>query len=390
MEWTRSGGRALMVALMNEISSDASEVTLPLMLVVDDEPSNRLLLARLFQRDFQVTCVDNGQDALDVLAQAPFDLVLLDVMMPKMNGLEVLQRLRQKPATAEVPVILVTALAESRYIVQGLQMGANDYVTKPLETDVLRARVQTQLTLKRLMDERKEHILELEAAQAFKDRCFQMASHDLKGPLGNLRIANNLLRRYVSDNTQAQELMELSDLTVSNMHSVIEEFLDLAVLQNGKINIQLTAVSVDEVLRQLVAQHRPNAQDKDIALDLLPSNALICADPARFAQALGNLISNALKYSPLGSTVTLWAEQAYENRTRICVADQGPGIPAAERGRLFTQFGKLTPRPTNGESSTGLGLWIVKHMVELQNGSVGVECPPEGGSIFWIELPTIS
>ena len=379
-----------MVALMEEFRSETSEVTLPLMLIVDDEPSNRMLLTRLFQRDFQVTSVDNGQDALDVLAQAPFDLVLLDVMMPKMNGIEVLQRLRQKPATAEVPVILVTALTETRYIVQGLQMGANDYVTKPLETDVLRARVQTQLTLKRLMDERKEHILELEAAQSFKDRCFQMASHDLKGPLGNLRIANNLLRRYVDDDPGAQELMEMSEATINNMHSVIEEFLDLTTLQNGRLDIQLGAVSVDEIVHDLVVQQRPKALEKDIVLDVLPSDAIICADPARFAQSLSNLISNALKYSPFGSTVTIWAEQAYDSRTRICVADQGPGIPENERGRLFTQFGKLTPRPTNGESSTGLGLWIVKHMVELQNGSVGVECPPEGGSIFWIELPTIS
>lgn len=377
-----------MVALMEDIMTDSSEVALPLMLVVDDEAGNRMLLKRLFQNQFQVTCVETGQDALDVLAQAPFDLVLLDVMMPKMNGLEVLQRLRQKSATADIPVILVTALTENRYIVQGLQMGANDYVTKPLETDVLRARVQTQLTLKRLMDERKEHILELEAAQAFKDRCLQMASHDLKGPLGNLRIANNLLRHYMSDDPQAEELMEMSDSTVRNMRSVIEEFLDLAALQNGKVELDVTIVEVDEVVRELIGQHRINGISKNITLDSLPSEALIYADRARFSQALGNLISNALKYSPMNSTVTIWAEEDY-GRIRICVADQGPGIPVAERGRLFTQFGKLSPRPTNGESSTGLGLWIVKHMVEMQNGAVGVECPPEGGSIFWIELPAV-
>jgi signal transduction histidine kinase len=113
---------------------------------------------------------------------------------------------------------------------------------------------------------------------------------------------------------------------------------------------------------------------------------VICADRQRTTQVLNNLLSNAIKYSPRGSTVTIWAENS-EQSVHILVADQGPGIPAEERSRLFTQFGKLTTRPTEGENSTGLGLWIVKHLVTLQNGQVGVECPPEGGSIFWIELP---
>lgn len=375
-----------MVAVLEELRGETSEVALPLMLIVDDEMGNRLLLKRLFQHDFQVTCVDNGYDALDLLAQAPFDMVLLDVMMPRMNGLEMLRQMRAKASLADVPVILVTALAENHYIIQGLQMGANDYVTKPLETDVLRARVQTHLTLKRLLDERKQHILELEAAQAFKDRSFQMASHDLKGPLGNLRMALNLLRRYTSEDERAEELMQMADQTVSNMRCVIEEFLDLAALQSGKLDIHIDRVVVDDVIHQVVSEYTLNAMEKEIVLDSLPTDLLVYADKARFAQCLANLVSNAIKYSPAHTTVTVWAE-AYANRVRICVADQGPGIPLEERARLFTQFGKLSPRPTNGESSTGLGLWIVKHMIALQDGTVDVECPPEGGSIFWIDLP---
>jgi signal transduction histidine kinase len=371
---------------MDARETETVETELPLMLVADDEQGNRLLLKRLFEREFRVICVENGREALDMLLQAPFDLVLLDVMMPVMSGLELLQQMRSKPALAELPVILVTALAETRYIVEGLQMGANDYVTKPLETDVLRARVQTQLTVKRLLDERKEHILELEAAHKFQERSFQMASHDLKGPLGNLRMAHTLMRNYLPDDPHVRELLEMAELTVRNMRTVIEEFLDLAALQNGKIDIRLGEVSVDEVIRELVTQYTLAATEKDIALDFLPSNAALCADRARFAQALGNLVSNALKYSPSGATVTLWAERDH-HCVRVCVADQGPGIPTGERNRLFTQFGKLSTRPTRGESSTGLGLWIVKHLVELQHGSVGVECPEEGGSIFWIELP---
>lgn len=375
-----------MVAVLEELRGSPSELALPLMLIVDDELSNRHLLKRLFQHDFQITCVDNAEDALDLLAQAPFDIVLMDVMMPRMNGLEMLQRMRAKPSLSDVPVILVTALSETRYIIQGLQMGANDYVTKPLDTEVLRARVQTQLTVKQLLDERKQHILELEAAQAFKDRCLQMASHDLKGPLGNLRMAHSLARRYLVEDPRAEEIMQMAELTVNNMRTVIEEFLDLAALQSGKLDVNLESVSVDDVVHDVVSDYSMSAIEKEIVLDWLPTDLVVCADKARLAQALANLVSNAIKYSPTQSTVTIWAE-GYADRARIYVADQGPGIPVAERSRLFTQFGKLSPRPTNGESSTGLGLWIVKHIVELQHGSVGVECPPEGGSIFWIDLP---
>jgi signal transduction histidine kinase len=137
-----------------------------------------------------------------------------------------------------------------------------------------------------------------------------------------------------------------------------------------------------------VSQYALTASEKGIALDSLPTDARVCADIERLSQALANLVSNALKYSPPGATVTLWAENVYD-RVRVCVADQGPGIPAGERNRLFTQFGKLSTRPTKGESSTGLGLWIVKHLIQLQNGTVGVECPAEGGSIFWVELPAV-
>jgi DNA-binding response OmpR family regulator len=250
-----------MLALMEDLETDAVEAPLPLMLVVDDEQGNRMLLKRLFEREFQVICAENGADALDLLVQAPFDLVLLDVMMPTMTGLELLQRMRSRPALAEIPVILVTALAENRFIIEGLQMGANDYVTKPFETDVLRARVQTQLTMKRLLDERKEHILQLEAAQSFKDRSFQMASHDLKGPLGNLKMAHSLIRASLPDEPRVKEVMEMAELTVRNMRSVIDQFLDLAAMQNGNIEIRLREVKVDEAIRDLVSQYALTASE---------------------------------------------------------------------------------------------------------------------------------
>ena len=362
--------------------------SIPLILTVDDEPANLTLIERLLGPGYHVMSVTNGQDALDMLAQAPFDVVLLDIMMPGMSGLETLQHIRENPNTAYLPVILVSALMDARDISRGLELGANDYITKPIDIRVTRARIQTQLRLKRLEDERMQTIDQLIAAQEMKDKLLRIASHDLKGPLTNMRMVASLLRASESVIPSGSALLEALDTSANTMQTVIEDFLDTAALQNGALKLSFDQVKVDRVVKNLVGQYSAHASRKHIALEVVGVDGVVCADASRFEQALGNLISNAIKYSPEDTIVHIWSEQ-YDGKLRICVADQGPGIPAQERDRLFTQFGKLSPRPTGGESSTGLGLWIVKHLVTLQQGQVGVHNPPEGGSIFWIEMPAM-
>jgi signal transduction histidine kinase len=364
----------------------SAQIAAPLLLVVDDEPANLALMQRVFQPPYRLMGVTGGQEALDLLAQAPFDLVMLDIMMPGMDGLQTLSHIRSKAGTADLPVILVSALSEVEDIVRGLKMGANDYVTKPVEIDLMLARIETQLKLKQLQDERKRHIAELQAAHEMKDRFLQMAAHDLKGPLGNIGMAQFLLRKLLANHAEGLQLLDLIENVVENMEIVIKDFLDTAALQSGKMDLRLENVVVQDLILDHVQQYQFVAEKKQIELRVPAVPGVICADRQRTAQVLNNLISNAIKYTPRGSAVTIWAEQCARS-VHILVADQGPGIPAEERDHLFTQFGKLSTRPTEGENSTGLGLWIVKHLVTMQNGQVGVECPPEGGSIFWIALP---
>ncbi|HUN06293.1 MAG TPA: hybrid sensor histidine kinase/response regulator [Aggregatilineales bacterium] len=358
---------------------------LPVILAVDDEPANLLLLQRLLHTQFQVICSPNGQTALAILDQTPIDLVLLDIMMPDLNGYQVLEQIRANPQTADLPVILISALGDSQDIAQGLHLGANDYISKPIDPDVTAARVQTQLALKQLQDERKKAFLELKAAQELKDRLIRIASHDLKSPLMNGRMITEFLRRPdLTPEDCAQWLTTLDD-TLDSMKAVIEDFLDTAAASVGEIQIALDRVPLDGVVDDLLRLYQPHALRKNIRLLTEAMSGAVYADPARFRQALGNLVSNAIKYSPLHTQVHLWSVHEGQ-RVIICVGDEGPGIPANERSRLFTQFGKLSTRPTDGEHSTGLGLWIVKHLVGLQGGDVGVNCPPEGGSVFWIAL----
>ncbi len=360
--------------------------TLPRILVVDDESVNRLLLQRILRGIGQVIEAENGQQTLDLLARESFDLVLLDIMMPGITGLEVLKIIRKTPATVDLPVILISALSNNDDIVRGLKTEANDYIPKPIDVDVVIARVETQLKLKTMTDTYKQSITELEAAQQLKDRLFGIASHDLKSPLSTLLMGHSLLQEALKDRPETSRVMNIMLSTITKMNEIIEEFLDLAASQSGNIQISLAPVNLDQTILEVIAHYSITAMKKSIQLTAGEIAGVAHADQARLQQVLNNLVSNAIKFSPRESTITLWSE-ANGDKVRVYVADQGPGIPENEREKLFKEFSKLTPRPTAGESSTGLGLWIVKHMVMLQNGMVGVDCPPEGGSVFWVELP---
>ncbi|MBI1282495.1 MAG: response regulator [Anaerolineaceae bacterium] len=359
--------------------------SLPTILAVDDEPANLLLLQRLLQREFRVICSPNGQAALAILGQTPIDVVLLDIMMPQMNGYQVLQAIREMPTVADIPVILISAMSDAKDVAQGLEIGANDYITKPIDPDVTTARIQTQVALKQLQDERKKVIQELQSAQTMKDNLLRIASHDLKGPLMNIQLVSSLFRRVEKDIPAAREWLDALESSVETMQTVIEDFLDTAAMNSSVVDINLEPVGVEKVVNNLVTLYHAHAEKKNIKIEVHPYDGCVMGDAARFQQALGNLVSNAVKYSPLHTTIRIWTDREGDT-IQINVRDEGPGIPPAERSRLFTQFGKLSTRPTDGEHSTGLGLWIVKHMINLQGGEVGVDCPPEGGSIFWVQM----
>jgi signal transduction histidine kinase len=360
----------------------------PRILIVDDEPFNLNLLQRFLNPYYHLFSALNGQVALELLKQASVDLVLLDIMMPGLSGFQVLRHIRSDAATCELPVILISALADTKDVTQGLEIGANDYIIKPIDPDVTLARVQMQLALKRLQDERKRTIAELQAAQELKDRLMRIASHDLKGPLTNIRMVGDLFRRFASQLPGGGEILDAMDASVDAMQTIIEDFLDTAAIYSSQMDLKVQAIALNPVITGLMKLYQVHAGRKHIQLEPANCEGTILADPARFPQALGNLVSNAIKYSPANTTIRLWADRD-DDRIRIHVADEGPGIPESDRARLFTQFGKLTPRPTGDEASTGLGLWIVKHLVSLQSGEVGADFPPDGGSIFWIAMPAV-
>jgi two-component system sensor histidine kinase/response regulator len=360
----------------------------PRLLVIDDTEHNIALLERIFARGHDVACARTGAEGIAYLESQAFDVILLDVMLPDMSGIDILGMIRNTPELSDLPVLLISSLSDTTSVTAGLRAGANDYIGKPFDVDVTMARVKTQVSLKRLLDERRATIANLEAANRMKDQLMQLATHDLRHPINNLQILNQMLRSFVEENPQMSDYLDQARASINLMKDFIEQFLDARILEEEDEGpaFSLEEVPLPEVLDRVLRQYDHMARKKNIRLEIGDSDLHVKADLSRLTQVVSNLLSNAIKYSPPGSTVTIWAERegAYG---RMCVADHGPGIPADERELLFLPFSKLSNQPTGGESSVGLGLWIVKQLMTLQHGEVGVECPADGGSVFWVTLP---
>lgn len=377
-----------MTQLLPQIEQNKQNVHI---LIVDDDALLLESLLEVLDEHYHVSTTDNGQEALQILQNesSNIDLLLLDFSMPDISGFDILKTLRQDSDFTDLPVIIFSAYSQADTVVQGLSLGANDFIAKPFQPTVLLARIETQLKLKRLLDERRQHIIQLEKTEKLRTQLSQIASHDLRNPLNNLRLAEQLLCDEFPDNEYACQILKTVGVSLDMMEHITTAFVDLVTIQTMTVELKQELVQMRDVINNAVAQYEISATKKNIRLVIETSEGMALLDSKRLMQVVGNLVSNAIKYSPLNSEVRLWTT-IHEGQVRIYVADSGPGIPLAERALLFKEFSKLSTRPTGDESSTGLGLWIVKHLTELQGGNVGVDFPLDGGSIFWIEFSATS
>ncbi len=348
-------------------------------LIVDDTPANLgVLVETLGAAGYQLMVAEDGEEALAQTAQTQPDLILLDVMMPGIDGFETCRRLKARAETRDVPVLFMTALSETADKVKAFAAGGVDYITKPIEHDEALARIRTHLSLRRLQRELQEQV-------ALKERFMRIAGHDLRNPLCLILMAGDLAKRQPALPAGALKYLANINESATQMRRIIDTFLDLRAPQPGaaagRIDLALLAGAV-------ARQHENAAERKQITLitELAESLPLARCDAAHAYQLFTNLVSNALKFTPPGGRVTVRLARA-DRHLRAEIADTGPGVPPAERDQLFREHARLSPRPTAGEESNGLGLAIVKHLVASQNGSAGADFPATGGSVFWFELP---
>jgi len=362
-------------------------------LMVDDVFENIDMMLRVLNREgYEVVIARDGEEAMVKVAEHQPDIILLDVMMPGIDGFQVCQRLKQDDSTKDIPVIFITALANTVYIVKGFEVGAVDFITKPFRPKEVVARVNTHLTVTRQRKEierlREQDRVYFEKLSAMKDDVMNMASHDLKNPLNNVKTAVSLLRRQGgAGDEKGEELLRIIENSAEQMKNLITGLLDLAKIETGRA-INLQPVKVNKFLDDNLSIFKLVAQDKNITLSFTPidEEAVVPLDLERMEQVLQNLLSNAIKYTPTGGKVSLGAEITPVSIV-IKIQDTGMGIPKDDLPHLFEKFYRVKNSAHMQVEGTGLGLSIVKSIVEKHDGTITVESEFYRGTTFSIHLP---
>ena len=346
---------------------------------------------------------DSGEKALEAYAQAAPDLVLLDVVLPGINGFEACRQLRARHGAGAAPVIFITAKNESEDVVEGLAAGGVDYLSKPIRPKEALARIRTHLQIRLLLAEQQHLVGQLSKANAAKSRFLGMAAHDLRNPLASIRGLAEFLRDGVVGTLAADQLDLVNTIhsASQDMLSMVNELLDVATIEAGELKIAPEVVVIAQIVEKaayLANIEAAKKQTKIVHTSQAP-HARINADPSKIRQVIDNLLSNAVKYSPPGSNIavetvlvgsaTMVRVETAANGQEFSVAvrDQGPGIPESERDRLFKDFGRMSTKPTGGEKSTGLGLAICRKIVDAHHGTITAENLPGGGCVFRFTLP---
>ncbi len=365
---------------MQSSTSNAPDLKGRKILIVDDDRLNLRILSGILRPDgYTLAEADSGERAIEVYAQFRPDLVLLDVMLPGMNGFETCRILHQTYAAETAPVIFITAKSESDDVVEGLAAGGIDYLPKPFRPKEALARIRTHMHNRLLVEQQRLLVEQLNKADAAKNRFLGMAAHDLRNPLASIRALSEFLRDgTVGTMTDEQiDLVKTIHTASQQMLDLVNELLDVATIESGEMKLSLEPHNLAEIINKSVYLANIEAEKKKtfIIFDGRRPAILVKLDAAKIKQVIDNLLSNAVKYSPPGSQITVELT-ANDNGCSFAVRDQGPGIPDNERDKLFKDFGRLSAKPTGGEKSVGLGLAICRKIVEAHGGTIKAENLP--------------
>jgi signal transduction histidine kinase len=356
----------------------------PTLMIVDDEPTNLDVLGTMLrQASYEVAAFPRGALALAAAPRVMPDLALLDIRMPDMDGYELCRRFKQDERLREIPVIFLSALSETRDKVLAFEVGAVDYIPKPLSEPEVLARVRTHLTLSRQKRE-------LEKLLEERNRFMRMAIHDLRNPLSAI-IGWSELGATADRLEEAKFTFAKVQESANWLNDIINDFLALHQLHNQPAHKHAAVFDLHPLVAGAIEQHRCLAEKKNSAIAFSTcAHAMMAFGSAAFThQIVSNYLSNAIKYSPVQTEITV-SIQPQGGKWLVEVKDQGPGIPQEERTMLFTEFARISSMPTGEESSTRLGLAIVKRLAEAEGGRVGASFPESGGSLFWVEIPALT
>jgi signal transduction histidine kinase len=359
------------------------------MLVVDDDPRSRKLLeGYLLAADYRVDTAADGPTALTLARKEIPDVILLDVMMPVMTGYEVCKQLKADPRTRLCQVMLVTALDSTPDRVEGLDTGADDFVSKPVRREEFLAKVRALLRVRRLLLELEDAREELTARNEelqLKRVLAQTLVHDLKSPLS--AILGNLDLLALRGTNELQYLVQRSKQGAVRMLKMILNLLDVEGLEEGQLTPTLERVDAADVARETLAEAGVAADQKQIRLELQAAQPVwVDADTALLRRVVDNLLSNAITHAPKGTCVSLGVGLREEG-VELWVADEGPGVPEEHRDRIFEKYAQIQMQDKGVSVNRGLGLTFCSLAIEAHGGTIWVEQGSGGGACFRALLP---
>jgi two-component system sensor histidine kinase/response regulator len=352
------------------------------LLIVDDVPDNLFLVRTILEEEgYEIITLSNGQDALKIIETEPPDLILLDVMMPVMDGYEVTRRVRAMKDLPFIPILLITAYDRAN-AVKGLDLGADEFIRKPIEADELLARVRSLLRLKHSIAERDRIDRQ---RQDFVSRL----THDLRTPLVAADRMLGLLQDGVLGEISPEicEALKIMGRSNSNLLEMVNKLLDVYRYESGSKTINLQSLDLKELLDQVVQELKPIAISKNLELIAnLEDIGMVKGDRLELLRVFNNLIGNALKFTESGSVhVSLKSDQS---EAIIAIADTGTGVPLEEQPFLFQRFSQ----GNHQKQGSGLGLYLSHYIVNAHEGKILVKSPNQGsqkGSTFFVHLPII-
>lgn len=359
-------------------------------LIVDDVMSNVLLLKVLLTNEkFAIATASNGGQALQQVEKEKPDLVLLDVMMPDMSGFEVATKLKADPATADIPIIFLTALNSTADIVKGFQVGASDFISKPFNKEELITRVYHQISLvaARRTIEEKNH--QLEQTIAGRDKLYSVIAHDLRSPMGSIKMVLNMLLLNMSAEKIGPDMYELlttANQTTEDVFALLDNLLKWTKSQIGKLTVVKQDFDIIEMVNGVVQVFEPVATMKHLTLKVekVP-RLLVNADIDMLKTVLRNFLSNAIKFSSADSEILVRVTNE-NGKCQVSVHDHGCGISEANKAKLLHTDTHFSTFGTNNEEGSGLGLLLCQDFIEKNNGRLWFESTEGVGSSFYFEV----
>ena len=361
-------------------------------LIVDDVVSNVLLLKVLLKNlNYQIATANDGLQALSAVETEKPDLILLDVMMPGLNGFEVAEKLKENPETRDIPIIFLTALNATSDVVRGFKAGANDFISKPFHKEELLIRVSHPISLiaaRRIIIRQTE---ELQRTISGRDKLYSVIAHDLRSPIGSIKMVLNMLLLNLpasSIGKDMHEMLNMANRMTEEVFSLLDNLLKWTKSQIGRLNVVYQQFDLVPIIQGVIEIFSIAAELKNIRLRVeIPDTLEVYADCDMMKTVIRNLISNAMKFTPEGGDITIRVRQDDAQAAIVEVSDSGCGISKENQAKLMKPSTHFSTFGTKNEEGSGLGLLLCQDFATKNGGRLWFESEEGKGSTFSFSIP---